>query len=204
MSNQNLKEAEKRLALASQLASCLHDKRAAHLVRHSFEELIMTRIFQMLYCKQHQKHESKGSVWNHILQAWYGWTVHTRIQGSRKWRSVVVPLFQCQQNENIPACCCLHTHALYPWERRKRNFLGESYLAGNQRKDIADCSKHPPASHHYAIISKKREKRRALITSALEILMTTSGTMVFCSLQKDGRSPPPMIWTRLSMNIRVF
>ena len=155
MSNQNLKEAEKRLALASQLASCLHDKRAAHLVRHSFEELIMTRIFQMLYCKQHQKHESKGSVWNHILQAWYGWTVQTRIQGSRKWRSVVVPLFQCQQNENIPACCCLHTHALYPWERLKRNFLGESYLAGNQRKDIADCSKHPPASHHYAIISKK-------------------------------------------------
>lgn len=42
-----LKEAEKRLALASQLASCLHDKRAAHLVRHSFEELIMTRIFQI-------------------------------------------------------------------------------------------------------------------------------------------------------------
>ena len=47
MSNQNLKEAEKRLALASQLASWLHDKRAAHLVRHSFERQILTRIFQI-------------------------------------------------------------------------------------------------------------------------------------------------------------
>jgi hypothetical protein len=42
-----LKEAEKRLALASQLASWLHDKRAAHLVRHSFEGQILTRIFQI-------------------------------------------------------------------------------------------------------------------------------------------------------------
>lgn len=36
-----------RLALASQLASWLHDKRAAHLVRHSFERQILTRIFQI-------------------------------------------------------------------------------------------------------------------------------------------------------------
>ena len=42
-----LKEAEKRLALASQLASCIHDDRAKHLVRHTFEEMIMTRIFQI-------------------------------------------------------------------------------------------------------------------------------------------------------------
>lgn len=42
-----LKEAEKRLALASQLASCIKDKRADHLVRHSLEEMIMTRIFQI-------------------------------------------------------------------------------------------------------------------------------------------------------------
>lgn len=42
-----LKEAEKRLALASQLASCLHDDRASHLVRHTLEQIIMTRIFQI-------------------------------------------------------------------------------------------------------------------------------------------------------------
>lgn len=36
-----------RLALTSQLASWLHDKRAAHLVRHSFERQILTRIFQI-------------------------------------------------------------------------------------------------------------------------------------------------------------
>ena len=36
-----------RLVLASQLASWLHDKRAAHLVRHSFERQILTRIFQI-------------------------------------------------------------------------------------------------------------------------------------------------------------
>ena len=42
-----LKEAEKRLALANQIASCLHDGRASHLVRHTLEQIIMTRIFQI-------------------------------------------------------------------------------------------------------------------------------------------------------------
>lgn len=42
-----LKEAEKRLAIASQLASCIHDGRASHLAHHTLEEIIMTRIFQI-------------------------------------------------------------------------------------------------------------------------------------------------------------
>lgn len=42
-----LKEEEKHLALASQLASCITDKRAQHLVRHSLEKILMTRIVRI-------------------------------------------------------------------------------------------------------------------------------------------------------------
>jgi hypothetical protein len=42
-----LREEEAYLDLSHQLASCIKDKRTKHLVRHSLEELIMTRIFQI-------------------------------------------------------------------------------------------------------------------------------------------------------------
>ena len=42
-----LQQEEEHLALACQLASCIDDKRVPYLVRHSLEELIMTRIFQI-------------------------------------------------------------------------------------------------------------------------------------------------------------
>lgn len=42
-----LKGEESHLALAHQLASCIEDKRTKHLIRHSLEEIIMTRIFQI-------------------------------------------------------------------------------------------------------------------------------------------------------------
>ncbi len=42
-----LQREEEHLALASQLASCIKDTRTPYLVRHSLEEIIMTRIFQI-------------------------------------------------------------------------------------------------------------------------------------------------------------
>ena len=42
-----LQQEEERLALASRLASCIHDRRTSFLVRHSLTEIIMTRIFQI-------------------------------------------------------------------------------------------------------------------------------------------------------------
>ena len=42
-----LRAEEHHLALGSQLASCVKDTRAKHLVRHSIEELFLTRIFQV-------------------------------------------------------------------------------------------------------------------------------------------------------------
>ena len=42
-----LQQEEERLALASQLASCIHDRRTSFFVRHSLTEIIMTRIFQI-------------------------------------------------------------------------------------------------------------------------------------------------------------
>ena len=42
-----LQQEEERLAVASQLASCIHDNRTPYLVRHSLTEIIMTRIFQI-------------------------------------------------------------------------------------------------------------------------------------------------------------
>ena len=40
-----LQQEEERLAVSSQLASCIHDNRTPYLVRHSLTEIIMTRIF---------------------------------------------------------------------------------------------------------------------------------------------------------------
>ena len=42
-----LQREEEHLALASQLASCIKDTRTPYLVRHSLEDIIMTRIFQI-------------------------------------------------------------------------------------------------------------------------------------------------------------
>ena len=42
-----LQQEEEHLSLASQLASCIEDKRIPYLVRHSLTEIIMTRIFQL-------------------------------------------------------------------------------------------------------------------------------------------------------------
>ena len=42
-----LKGEEQHLALASQLASCIRDKRNPLLIHHTLEEIIMTRIFQI-------------------------------------------------------------------------------------------------------------------------------------------------------------
>ena len=42
-----LKGEEQHLALASQLASCVTDKRNPLLIHHTLEEIIMTRIFQI-------------------------------------------------------------------------------------------------------------------------------------------------------------
>ncbi len=42
-----LQQEEEHLALACQLASCIHDSRVPYLVRHSLTEIIMTRIFQI-------------------------------------------------------------------------------------------------------------------------------------------------------------
>ena len=42
-----LRQEEERLALVSQLVSCIHDSRTPYLVRHSLGEIIMTRIFQI-------------------------------------------------------------------------------------------------------------------------------------------------------------
>lgn len=42
-----LQQEEERLAVSSQLASCIHDNRTPYLVRHSLTEIIMTRIFQI-------------------------------------------------------------------------------------------------------------------------------------------------------------
>ena len=42
-----LQQEEERLAVASQLASCIDDPRTPYLVRHSLTEIIMTRIFQI-------------------------------------------------------------------------------------------------------------------------------------------------------------
>ena len=42
-----LQREEEHLALASQLASCVHDSRTPYLIKHSLTEIIMTRIFQI-------------------------------------------------------------------------------------------------------------------------------------------------------------
>lgn len=42
-----LQREEEHLALASQLASCIHDTRTPYLIKHSLTEIIMTRIFQI-------------------------------------------------------------------------------------------------------------------------------------------------------------
>ena len=42
-----LQREEEHLALVSQIASCIHDKRKPYLIRHSLDEIIMTRIFQI-------------------------------------------------------------------------------------------------------------------------------------------------------------
>ena len=42
-----LREEEEHLALASQLAGCIEDKRTPYLVQHSLTEILMTRIFQI-------------------------------------------------------------------------------------------------------------------------------------------------------------
>lgn len=42
-----LQHEEEHLSLASQLASCIHDTRTPYLIKHSLEEIIMTRIFQI-------------------------------------------------------------------------------------------------------------------------------------------------------------
>ena len=42
-----LRQEDEHLALASQLAGCIHDTRTPYLVRHSLCEIIMTRIFQI-------------------------------------------------------------------------------------------------------------------------------------------------------------
>ena len=47
-----LQQEEEHLSLASQLASCIEDKRIPYLVRHSLTEIIMTRIFQI--CLGHE------------------------------------------------------------------------------------------------------------------------------------------------------
>ena len=40
-------EEERHLSIASQLASCITDRRRKYLVHHSLEEIILTRIFQI-------------------------------------------------------------------------------------------------------------------------------------------------------------
>ena len=42
-----LRQEEEHLALASQLASCIEDRRTPCLIRHDLTEIIMTRIFQI-------------------------------------------------------------------------------------------------------------------------------------------------------------
>ena len=42
-----LRQEEEHLAISSQLASCITDRRRKYLVHHSLEEIIMTRIFQI-------------------------------------------------------------------------------------------------------------------------------------------------------------
>ena len=44
-----LQQEEEHLSLASQLASCIEDKRIPYLVRHSLTEIIITRIFQICF-----------------------------------------------------------------------------------------------------------------------------------------------------------